>query len=48
MLTVSEITGGEVSATACLDTLELAARFFEVAIVSLRDKRMTVRLRQDS
>jgi hypothetical protein len=38
MLTVSEIADGEVSATACLDTLELAARFFEVAIVSLRDK----------
>lgn len=38
MLTVSEIIDGEVSATACLDTLGLAARFFVVVIVSLRDK----------
>ena len=38
MLTVSEILDGEVSATACLNTLGLAARFFVVVIVSLRDK----------
>ncbi len=38
MLTVSEIADGEVSATACLDTLGLAARFFVVVIVTLRDK----------
>ena len=38
MFIVSEIADGEVSATACLDTLELAARFFVVVIVSLRDK----------
>jgi hypothetical protein len=38
MLTVSEITDGEVSATAGLDTLGLAARFFVVVIVTLRDK----------
>jgi hypothetical protein len=38
VLTVSEIADGEVSATACFDKLELAARFFVVVIVSLRDK----------
>lgn len=42
MLTVSEIADGEVSATACLDTLGLAARFFVVVIVTLRDKNDSV------
>ena len=38
MVTVSESADGEVSATAGLDTRELAARFFVVVIVTLRDK----------
>jgi hypothetical protein len=38
MVTVSESTDGEVSATAGLDGRELAARFFVVVIVTLRDK----------
>ena len=42
MLTVSEIIDGEVSATACLDTPGLAARFFVVVIVTLRDKNDSV------
>jgi hypothetical protein len=42
MLTLSVIADGEVSATACLDTLGLAARFFVVVIVTLRDKNDSV------
>ena len=38
MVTVSESADGEVSATAGLDGRELAARFFVVVIVTLRDK----------
>jgi len=42
MVTVSESADGEVSATAGLDTRELAARFFVVVIVTLRDKNDSV------